>query len=172
MKYARIQVLAETPPGGLTAGIDWGSADHAVCVVDTAGQVMPAPRALARRHHGDLVRVAAPGQRMSLMPRLAAAPARRALRRLAGAPGPRRGPVRTRRHRGIRRVHPHPPLQLLDLSQQRRDHRISLRQRSQQLLAAELPRIGHPAKLRFTTHTNHGSRKRRVYPKPDTHPAA
>jgi transposase len=39
MKYAQIQVLAETPPGGLSAGIDWGSADHAVCVVDTAGQV-------------------------------------------------------------------------------------------------------------------------------------
>ena len=39
MKYAQIQVLPEIPPGGLTAGIDWGSADHAVCVVDTAGQV-------------------------------------------------------------------------------------------------------------------------------------
>ena len=39
MKYARIRVLAETPPGGLTAGIDWGSADHAVCVVDAAGQL-------------------------------------------------------------------------------------------------------------------------------------
>jgi transposase len=39
MKYARVQVLPPTPPGGLTAGIDWGSADHAVCVVDTAGQV-------------------------------------------------------------------------------------------------------------------------------------
>jgi len=39
MKYARIQVLPETPPGGLTAGIDWGTADHAVCIVDTAGQV-------------------------------------------------------------------------------------------------------------------------------------
>ncbi|HYB14356.1 MAG TPA: IS110 family transposase, partial [Streptosporangiaceae bacterium] len=39
MKYAQIQVLPETPPGGRTAGIDWGSADHAVCVVDTAGQV-------------------------------------------------------------------------------------------------------------------------------------
>ena len=39
MKYARIHVLPETPPGGLTAGIDWGSADHAVCVVDAAGQV-------------------------------------------------------------------------------------------------------------------------------------
>src|SRR6266851_3555397 len=39
MKYARIQVLPGTPPGGLTAGIDWGTADHAVCVVDSAGQV-------------------------------------------------------------------------------------------------------------------------------------
>ena len=39
MKYARIHVLPEMPPGGLTAGIDWGSADHAVCVVDQAGQV-------------------------------------------------------------------------------------------------------------------------------------
>jgi transposase len=39
MKYARIHVLPDTPPGGLTAGIDWGSADHAVCVVDPAGQV-------------------------------------------------------------------------------------------------------------------------------------
>ena len=39
MKYARIHVLPGTPPGGLTAGIDWGSADHAVCVVDAAGQV-------------------------------------------------------------------------------------------------------------------------------------
>ena len=39
MKYARIHVLPETPPGGLAAGIDWGSADHAVCVVDAAGQV-------------------------------------------------------------------------------------------------------------------------------------
>ena len=39
MKYAQIRVLPETPPGGLTAGIDWGSADHAACVVDTAGQV-------------------------------------------------------------------------------------------------------------------------------------
>src|SRR6516225_5002332 len=39
MKYAQIRVLPETPPGGLTAGIDWGSADHAVCVVDIAGQV-------------------------------------------------------------------------------------------------------------------------------------
>jgi len=39
MKYARVHVLPETSPGGLTAGIDWGSADHAVCVVDAAGQV-------------------------------------------------------------------------------------------------------------------------------------
>ncbi len=39
MKYAQILVLPQTPPGGLTAGIDWASADHAVCVVDAAGQV-------------------------------------------------------------------------------------------------------------------------------------
>jgi transposase len=39
MKYARILVLPETPPAALTAGIDWGTADHAVCIVDTAGQV-------------------------------------------------------------------------------------------------------------------------------------
>jgi transposase len=38
MKYAQILVLAETPPGGMSAGIDWGSADHVVCVVDAAGQ--------------------------------------------------------------------------------------------------------------------------------------
>jgi len=39
MKYAQIRVLPETPLGGLTAGVDWGSADHAVCIVDTVGQV-------------------------------------------------------------------------------------------------------------------------------------
>ena len=30
MKYAQILVLPQIPPGGLTAGIDWASADHAV----------------------------------------------------------------------------------------------------------------------------------------------
>lgn len=39
MEYARIS-LPETPPGGVTAGIDWASADHAVCVVDGAGRVV------------------------------------------------------------------------------------------------------------------------------------
>jgi transposase len=39
MKYARIP-RADTPPGGLTAGIDWASADHAVCIVDAAGAVV------------------------------------------------------------------------------------------------------------------------------------
>jgi len=39
MKYAQIQVLPQTPPGGVTAGIDWASADHVACVVDAAGQV-------------------------------------------------------------------------------------------------------------------------------------
>jgi transposase len=32
-------VLPEIPPGGVCAGIDWASADHAVCVVDLAGRV-------------------------------------------------------------------------------------------------------------------------------------
>ena len=94
---------------------------------------MPAPRALAGRHHGDLVRVAAPGQRVPLVARLAAPRTRRALPGLLGAPGTCRRPVRARRHRGVGRVHPHLPLQLLDLSQQRRDHRIPLRQGSQQI---------------------------------------
>jgi transposase len=39
MKYARVP-RPGTPPGGLTAGIDWASADHAVCVVDAAGEVV------------------------------------------------------------------------------------------------------------------------------------
>jgi hypothetical protein len=39
MKYAQILVLPQIPPGGLTVGIDWASAGHAVCVVDAAGQV-------------------------------------------------------------------------------------------------------------------------------------
>jgi transposase len=36
MKYART-FLPATPPGGVTAGIDWASADHAVCIADAAG---------------------------------------------------------------------------------------------------------------------------------------
>ncbi|MBV9059817.1 MAG: IS110 family transposase [Pseudonocardiales bacterium] len=39
MKYALIQVLPDVPPGGVVAGIDWASRDHAVCVVDMAGRV-------------------------------------------------------------------------------------------------------------------------------------
>ena len=39
MKYALIRVLPDVPPGGVSAGIDWASADHAVCVVDMAGRV-------------------------------------------------------------------------------------------------------------------------------------
>ena len=38
MKYARVS-RPGTLPGGLSAGIDWASADHAVCVVDAAGGV-------------------------------------------------------------------------------------------------------------------------------------
>jgi transposase len=39
MEYARVS-LPDTPPGGLATGIDWASADHAVCVVDAAGEVV------------------------------------------------------------------------------------------------------------------------------------
>jgi transposase len=39
MKYAPVP-LPVAPPGGVTAGIDWASADHAVCVVDTVGEVV------------------------------------------------------------------------------------------------------------------------------------
>src|SRR5215471_10012796 len=38
MKYARVR-RPGTPPGGLSAGIDWASADHAVCIADAAGAV-------------------------------------------------------------------------------------------------------------------------------------
>src|SRR5262245_22775192 len=38
MEYARL-CLPATPPGGVTAGIDWASADHAVCVAEADGQV-------------------------------------------------------------------------------------------------------------------------------------
>jgi transposase len=38
MKYAPVS-WPDVPPGGVSAGIDWASADHAVCVVDAAGQV-------------------------------------------------------------------------------------------------------------------------------------
>jgi hypothetical protein len=105
---------------------------------------------------------------VSLVPRLAAASVRRTLPGLGGAPGPGRRPIRARRHRGVGRVHPHPPLQLLDLSQQRRDHLIPLGQGSQQLLTAELPRIRHPPKLRITRHSSHDHQNRRVYLKSDT----
>jgi transposase len=36
MEYARMSLPA-VPQGGVTAGIDWASADHAACVVDAAG---------------------------------------------------------------------------------------------------------------------------------------
>jgi transposase len=39
MEYARSSLPA-VPPGGVAAGIDWASADHAVCVVDADGQVV------------------------------------------------------------------------------------------------------------------------------------
>jgi transposase len=39
MKYAPVS-WPGTPHGGVTAGIDWASSDHAVCVVDAFGQVV------------------------------------------------------------------------------------------------------------------------------------
>jgi transposase len=39
MKYAPVS-WPGAPSGGLTAGIDWASADHAVCVVGAAGEVV------------------------------------------------------------------------------------------------------------------------------------
>jgi transposase len=40
MQYARTPILPATPPGGVTAGLDWASTDHAVCVVDHTGDVV------------------------------------------------------------------------------------------------------------------------------------
>jgi transposase len=39
MEYAPV-CLPDIPPGGLTAGLDWASADHAVCVAGAAGEVV------------------------------------------------------------------------------------------------------------------------------------
>ncbi|MFB9896253.1 IS110 family transposase, partial [Planobispora takensis] len=40
MQYAPTPSLPTSAPNGVTAGLDWASADHAVCVVDTAGKVI------------------------------------------------------------------------------------------------------------------------------------
>jgi transposase len=39
MKYALVRLLPDVPSGGVCAGVDWADTDHAVCVVDMAGQV-------------------------------------------------------------------------------------------------------------------------------------
>jgi transposase len=39
MKYALTRVLPDVPAGRVFAGIDWATADHVACVVDTAGRV-------------------------------------------------------------------------------------------------------------------------------------
>lgn len=39
MDYAHVR-LPSTPPGGVTAGVDWASTDHVCCVVDTTGTVV------------------------------------------------------------------------------------------------------------------------------------
>lgn len=40
MQYAPTPSLPATPPGGVTAGLDWAGADHAVCVLDATGAVL------------------------------------------------------------------------------------------------------------------------------------
>jgi transposase len=40
VEYAPNMVLPATPPGGVTAGLDWATDDHAVAIVDTAGRVV------------------------------------------------------------------------------------------------------------------------------------
>src|SRR6266700_4170169 len=39
MQYALPLVLPDVPAGGVCAGIDWATADHAACVIDMAGRV-------------------------------------------------------------------------------------------------------------------------------------
>jgi transposase len=39
LQYAPSTSLPATPAGGVTAGLDWASTDHAVAIVDTAGRV-------------------------------------------------------------------------------------------------------------------------------------
>ena len=40
MQYALTTVLPAIPPGGVSAGLDWATDDHAVAIVDSAGQVV------------------------------------------------------------------------------------------------------------------------------------
>lgn len=40
MEYARSMVLPASAPGGVSAGLDWATDDHAVAIVDSAGQVV------------------------------------------------------------------------------------------------------------------------------------
>ena len=40
MQYALTRVLPDVPAGGVCAGIDWATADHAVCVAGMAGRVI------------------------------------------------------------------------------------------------------------------------------------
>ncbi len=50
MKYARVS-LPGTPPAGVTAGIDWASAGHAVCVVNAVGCDQPTAPDTPRTGH-------------------------------------------------------------------------------------------------------------------------
>ncbi len=49
MEYVPVS-LPDAPPGGVTAGVDWASADHVACVVDSAGKVV---RRFAVEHSAD-----------------------------------------------------------------------------------------------------------------------
>jgi transposase len=40
LQYAPITSLPASPPGGVTAGLDWATEDHAVSIVDGSGQVV------------------------------------------------------------------------------------------------------------------------------------
>jgi transposase len=40
VEYARTMVLPASPPGGVSAGLDWATDDHAVAIVDSSGQVV------------------------------------------------------------------------------------------------------------------------------------
>ena len=63
---------------------------------------------------------------------------------------------------------PHSPLELLDLAQQSRDHRIAFRERGKALLAARTVGIGHTQRLRTMSHHAVLTQFGRAHPEPDT----
>lgn len=68
MEYARMS-LSVVPPGGVTAGIDWASADHAACVVGAADEAWrgspwgtPPPGSRRKPPRGDPISYVRPGR--------------------------------------------------------------------------------------------------------------